>query len=312
MEKTMSLRTIVQRLGGELYAGGRRANIPAPGHSQADRSVSLLLDGERLLIHTFGAGDWRQVRDFLRDQGLLTALQGADGQDDARFVAARRSEAERRAVAGQLWRAGRAIARTPSERYCRARKISGPLPGFQVLRHHGLAPLSVYRPGPATRPALMAAITDPQGALAGIELTYLTQAGRRTETLRLPRKTVGVVPAGSAVRLDAPAPDMVVAEGLFTALSARSRFALPAWALLSTGNLRAWRPPPGVRSVTIAADRGKAGEAAAAALARALRGLGVRTRLSLPPIGFGDWNDVAMSGGAREEKGGAEPGEPER
>jgi hypothetical protein len=67
-----------------------------------------------------------------------------------------------------------------------------------------------------------------------------------------------------------------------------------------------------VRSVTIAADRGKAGEAAAAALARALRGLGVRTRLSLPPIGFGDWNDVAMSGGAREEKGGAEPGEPER
>ena len=39
----MSLRTIVQALGGELYDGGRRANIPAPGHSAADRSVSLLL-----------------------------------------------------------------------------------------------------------------------------------------------------------------------------------------------------------------------------------------------------------------------------
>ena len=44
----MSLRTIVQALGGELYDRGRRANIPAPGHSAADRSVSLrLLRGEK-------------------------------------------------------------------------------------------------------------------------------------------------------------------------------------------------------------------------------------------------------------------------
>jgi len=41
----MSLREIVRVLGGDLYDGGRRANVPAPKHSRADRSVSLLLWG---------------------------------------------------------------------------------------------------------------------------------------------------------------------------------------------------------------------------------------------------------------------------
>jgi len=55
----MSLHPIVAALGGDLYQGGRRANVPAPGHSQADRSVSLLLEGDRLVIHGFGAADWQ-------------------------------------------------------------------------------------------------------------------------------------------------------------------------------------------------------------------------------------------------------------
>ncbi len=53
----MSLRAIVRALGGELYDGGRRANIPAPGHSAGDRSVSLLLQGDRMVVHTFGDHD---------------------------------------------------------------------------------------------------------------------------------------------------------------------------------------------------------------------------------------------------------------
>jgi len=56
----MSLRSIVRALGGELYDNGRRANIPAPGHSPADRSVSLLLKDDRAVVHTFGGGDWKR------------------------------------------------------------------------------------------------------------------------------------------------------------------------------------------------------------------------------------------------------------
>mgnify|MGYP002524993862 CR=1 FL=1 len=47
----MTLHRIVAALGGELYCEGRRANIPAPGHSARDRSVSLLLTDDRVVIH---------------------------------------------------------------------------------------------------------------------------------------------------------------------------------------------------------------------------------------------------------------------
>ena len=79
----MTLRSIVQALGGDLYDGGRRANIPAPGHSAEDRSVSLLLQDDRVVVHTFGDGDWRAVLDFLREQQLIDA-SNAPLADNAR------------------------------------------------------------------------------------------------------------------------------------------------------------------------------------------------------------------------------------
>src|SRR5271156_4753459 len=69
----MSLLRIVQTLGGDLYDRGRRANIPAPGHSAWDRSVSLLLENGRVIVHTFGDGDWRSVLDDLRARQLIDA-----------------------------------------------------------------------------------------------------------------------------------------------------------------------------------------------------------------------------------------------
>lgn len=288
----MSLKSIVRALGGDLYDGGRRANIPAPGHSRHDRSVSLLERDGRIIVHAFGDGDWRAARDDLRARGLLgdgglatgSLARAIDPGDDGRV--------RRRQIARDLWTAGRPIAGSLSERHCRHRGLIGSLPDAQGLRHHGLAPLSVYRPGGATRPALLAAVRDPEGAVSAVEITYLGPGGRRAVDVRLSRKTVGVIPPSSAVRLDPWGPDLLVAEGVFTALSARRRFGLPAWALLSTSNLRSWSPPPDVRSVLIAADRGPDGEASARILAKALRALGIQTRIVLPPAPHGDWNEA--------------------
>ena len=44
------LAAIVRALGGDLYAGGGRANVPGPGHSAADRSVSLMLSDGRSVL----------------------------------------------------------------------------------------------------------------------------------------------------------------------------------------------------------------------------------------------------------------------
>ena len=291
----MSLRTIVQTLGGDLYDQGRRANIPAPGHSAEDRSVSLLLEDDRVVVHTFGDGDWRAVLDFLRDQRLIDAanapLDGPGRPVGARPARPVVSRLERRDAAMRLWEGGRAVVGTLSARHCPLRGVERPLPGPEVLRHNTEAAVSAYRRQGYTRPALLAAIHDVDGIFTAVEVTYLAANSARASDLRLPRKTVGPAPGGCAVQLDPAAPEMLVGEGVFTTLSATERFDLPGWALLSSRNLRVWSPPEGVRSVLIAADRGKDGEASAARLQARLSAGGVAASIALPPAPFGDWNE---------------------
>lgn len=284
------LAAIVRVLGGELYDGGRRANVPGPGHGPGDRSVSLLLSGGRVVAHSFAGGDWRDVLADLRARGLVDGdgrLLGPGGP--ARPPGP--SRRHRRATAQRLWSEGRPIAGTPSEAHLRRRGVICASP---ALRHHPGTPSAVYAARGLRRPALLAAITAPAGELTSVEVTYLAPNGDRAR-MAIPRKTIGVVAPGAAVRLDAAAPRMLVGEGVITCLSAAARFGLPTWALLSTGNLRAWRPPAGVRFVVIAADRGRDGERSALVLAAALRGLGVHGAIRWPPAPFGDWNEALLA-----------------
>lgn len=288
-----TLHGIVQALGGDLYQGGRRANVPAPGHSASDRSVSLLLTDDRLIIHGFGSADWRMVLDDLKARGLVNAAgRPPVGNTSARAVVAA-PKRERTGVAARLWQ--EAVPLEPgslSARYLRTRRIELDPRRMDDLRHHPALPLAVYDRSPATRPGLVAAIRAPEGGLTAIELTYLDPNGRRATGLRVPRKTVGVMALGSAVRLAPAGRDHLVGEGVCTTLSAMQRFDLPGWALLSIRNLVAWSPPRGVRRVIIAGDRGQPGETAALQLGHRLRALGVSGRIVFPPPGFGDWNEA--------------------
>ncbi|HZK98325.1 MAG TPA: toprim domain-containing protein [Caulobacteraceae bacterium] len=293
----MSLKTIVDVLGGELYDRGCRANIPAPGHSANDRSVSLMLKEGRIIVHTFGDGDWRTVLDHLREHGLVDAQNAptsvSTGKARAAFGVVAASDIERLAAARRIWQGGRALRGSLSERHCRLRHIERALPGPEIARHNSETPVSAYGDDRLRRPALLVGVTDGQGVFTAVEVTYLAPNGRRAIDLRLSRKTVGPVPPGTAVRIDPAAPEMLVAEGFFTTLSATECFALPGWALMSTRNLRSWSAPQGVRFVMIAADRGKDGEASAEVLRSRLARQGVRSQIALPPEPHGDWNEAA-------------------
>ena len=292
----MSLNAIVAALGGDLYARGLRANIPAPGHSAHDRSVSLRLVDGRVLVHAFNGADWREILDDLRARNLIDDLNRPTGSGlsvGSRPGRPEPSHHERIDAARRLWEEGRAIAGSLSETHVRLRYVRRDLPGSQALRHHPAAPISAYRRRSPRRTALLAGIRNAVGELTAVEITYLDPNGQRTRRLRLPRKTIGVIHPSSAVRLDPLEADLLVGEGVFSVLSASERFGRPGWALMSTRNLRSWRAPDGVRTVWIAADRGQDGERSARELATALRGAGVASRILLPPREHGDWNDVA-------------------
>jgi putative DNA primase/helicase len=284
-----SLAEVVRRRGGDLYDGGRRAVIPGPGHSRADRSVSLLLSGGRVVAHSFAGDDWRAILDGLRAEGLVDRTgRPGDGEPDARVLAP--SRPERLAIARSLWDAARPVAGTLAEVHARGRGVLRDL-SEAALRFHPAVPAAVYAGAGPRRPALMAAIREPSGLLCGVEVTYLAADGAAAP-VAVPRKTVGGRPPGAAVRLDLAAPALAVGEGVFSCLSASQALGLPVWALLAVGNLAAWTPPPEVGRVVIAADRGRAGEQGAWRLARRLRAMGVATQVRLPPAPHADWNDL--------------------
>lgn len=303
MKGAASLAPIVRLLGGDLHAGGARANVPAPGHSPADRSVSLLLDGDRVVVHGFGAAGWRDVLDDLRARNLVDAAGHLVGHSGGRCSAPTLSAWARRAAARALWAEGTPIAGGPAERHVRRRGVRRALP--DDLRSHPAVPAAIYDRAGVRRPALLAAVRDAEGEVCAVEVTYLAPNGERAR-VRTPRKTVGVLPTGAAVRLDPSGPRLLVAEGVFSALSASERFGLPAWALLSTSNLRRWEPPAGVRAVLIAADRGADGERSARLLAASLAAGGLVAAIRWPPRPAGDWNEAAALQGG---EGRAEVGE---
>jgi putative DNA primase/helicase len=258
----MSLLQIVRALGGELYEGGRRANVPAPGHSPHDRSVSLLFENDRVVVHCFGDSGWKQVLDDLRDRGLIdgehrpTSLMAAAAPQVSAPPASRTL---RIATAQRIWGLGQPLGRSAAAHYLRRRGITRALPGPDAARYIAEAPTAAYAAQSRTRPALALGLVSPDGVLTAIELTYLTPAGQRASDLKLSRKTVGVVPPASAVRIDPPGPRLLVAEGFLTTLSASEWFGLPAWALLSTSNLRPRRRSVGPATGGAAGGSGRRG-----------------------------------------------------
>lgn len=297
----MTLHAIAAALGGDLYAGGSRASIPAPGHSAADRSVSLWLTDGRVVIHGFGDVDWRAARDDLYARGFVDDAGRLTGGGCGRPSIPRPDRRLRLETALGLWNGTTGPASAGAAGfYLRRRAVQGVAAACN-LRLHPSAPTSVYRPGGSARPALIARISDADDRLTAVELTYLDPNGLPATGLRLGRKTVGQVPPGAAVRLSPAATEMLVGEGVVTTLSAMDRFRLPGWALMAANNLAAWTPPAGVRRVLVAADRGRAGEGAAARLRRRLMRDGLDVRVTCPGSPFGDWNEVAVA--ATSQKG---------
>lgn len=280
------LERIVRACGGELYAGGRRALIPGPGHSRQDRSVSLYeTDDGRVLVHCFSPrDDWRAVAAWLQTHGLEQSAR-PPAFDSAPTPA--RPEGLDRARA--IWSEARPIEGTYAERYLALRAIPPAFQTSEALRFH---PSATSLDDHRRRPALVAAIADAAGALQGVQVTLLSPTGAGKAAIATPRRVIGAM-RGGAVQLTTPGPALVVAEGVETALSAAAVFGVPAWAALSASNLAAFTPPVVVERLIIAADRDDTGLDAAETLATRLAD---RLKVSIrPPDNVEDWNAAAMA-----------------
>jgi hypothetical protein len=169
------------------------------------------------------------------------------------------SEAARR-----LFAAGRPVPGTPAEAYLRARGITGWL-GWPALRYHPSVYYRAARPTPAKAgdappeswPALLAAVTDIDGNITGIQRTWLDPRRSDKAPLADPRRALGHL-LGNGVRFGMTADILVAGEGVETMLALKSVLpSLPAIAGLSANHLAALDlplPPDRVRGKLCAAS----------------------------------------------------------
>lgn len=185
-------------------------------------------------------------------------------------------------AARRLFGAGRPLLGTPAERYLRSRGLTH-LRNVRWLRFH---PHCFHRAadGDSAWPALLAAVTDLDGALRGLQRLWLTRRGEKAP-LADPRKAMGQL-LGNAVRFGEARDVLAAGEGLETVLSAREALPrMPAAAALSAAHLAALRLPATLRRLYIVVDDDPAGRLAAERLAERAQAAGVEPAAVRPVLG---------------------------
>ena len=196
-------------------------------------------------------------------------------------------------AARRLWAMSKPVAGTLGEAYLRARGITN-LQGCTALRFH---PRCWYRGGEDDSrdqgldawPALIAAVTAPDGTITGAHRTWLDPRGSDKAPVATPRRAMGLL-LGNAVRFGRAVHAMVVGEGLETILSFRQIMpSMPMAAALSANHLAAFDPPAGLRRLYLARDDDPAGYRAVEILAERARSIGIEV-LTLASA-LGDFNE---------------------
>lgn len=172
-------------------------------------------------------------------------------------------------AARRLWSASKSMLNSVGQAYLAGRSITDLLPG-DPLRFH---PHCFYRPseddapdGPPAWPAMIAAVTDLNGAITGVQRTWLDPQSKGKAPVAYPRRAMGKL-LGHGVRFGAAGPVLVAGEGLETMLSLRQILpGLPMIAGLSGAHLAGVAFPVALERLYVARDDDPAGAIALATL----------------------------------------------
>jgi hypothetical protein len=202
-------------------------------------------------------------------------------------------------AARRLFAAARPLTGTPAEAYLKRRGLTR-LHGLRWLRFH---PSCFHRTddGASAWPALLAAVTDLDGSIQGLQRIWLTRSGLKAP-LAEPRRTMGRL-LGNAVRFGRVSDVLAAGEGLESALSLREALPrVPLAAALSAAHLGALALPAKLQRLYIALDDDAAGWRAADRLTERAVTVGVEAIRLVPKLD--DFNaDLVRLGRRRLARG---------
>jgi hypothetical protein len=278
---------IARNLGAKRQGNGWRHPCLLCGYPMSLRDC----EGGRLLINCFVGGcDFSDIMADLRERDLLDDDDADDDPTPCENVQPVRDDAQRIKCARPIYAQaghGPLVARYLGE----GRLITLPPPA--ILREHPCCPHRLR----IRLPAMVAPVVDRAGAIVGVHMTYLTPDGRAKAGFKNPenqRETRGLI-RGGVIRLHPHDPDreLLISEGIETALSAAQIFKLPAWAAIYAKNLRnTLELPEAVRAIVVACDNDLAGVQAARGARDRWTAQGRSVRVVMPSEPGLDFNDV--------------------
>jgi putative DNA primase/helicase len=236
--------TIVAIMGGDV-TGRHTCNVPGPGHSKHDRSLSIKITSSDFIVFSHANDDWKECRDYVCSKLGL----GDDWHREKRqapVVTAADDQERKKTLALKIWSEARDPRGTIVEHYLREHRglalpdsVAGSVIRFHpalffdaYTRHFGM--VCLFRDIKSNEPC-------------GIHRTFLD---RQTGT-KVDRKMLGIA-KGAAIKFDAePSMTLTIGEGTETVLAARDAGFAPAWALGSSGAVRCFPVLQQLRELTI-------------------------------------------------------------
>lgn len=290
---TLDPHSVARSLGGSVF--GRNVVAPGPGHSRADRSLSIKLDPaapDGFIVHSFAGDSPAECRAYVR-----AAIGLSPQERRRRHASARRSRpntvgsddhaADRSALALQLWNEARDARGTLVADYLASRGLTLPDDvANDVIRFHSALRFEGKLVG-----GMVALFRDIKtNKPCGIHRTFFDSEG-----CKLDRKMLGRA-RGAAIKLDADENvtlGLHVGEGVESSLAAWLAGFRPVWALGSAGGIAAFPALSGFEAITVLGETGDGGtnQRAAQGCAALWIEAGREAFLVTPQVG-GDLNDV--------------------
>ncbi len=258
-----------------------------PAHDDHNPSLSLSLsEGGTLLAHCYAGCSFSDIMFALRKRGMLENGRLIQGNENYQYIPLKPPKAPDEMVL-RIWRETFSAEDSPVQTYLKGRGYQGMIP--PVLKFHP----TLFHPSRTYHPAMVAAVTKwPSKIISGVHRTYLTVDGSGKASLCPNKMMLGSI-KGGAVRLASPGSQLILAEGIETALSCFCATNIPTWSCLSTSGMMEIVVPPLeiTQEIIISVDGDGAGQNAADKLAERLHRAGYGVRIALSPQGQ-DFNDV--------------------
>ncbi len=277
----------------KLIRAGNEWKGLCPLHSERSPSFTIFAGGAK--FHCFGCGASGDIFDYLSRMHGVTLREAASmlegGQVPTVVHRPLSSEPERSTVetARKIWMSGGPIEGTPGAAYLFKRGITMKLPDSLRFAH-------LKHPSGQFYPAVIALVVTPDRRIGGVQRIFVAQDGHGKARVTTPKLSLGRI-AGNAIRLGAPAREVIVTEGLEDALSVQQELGKVTWASAGASMMSKMVFPLSVRSVVIGQDNDPAGEREAVKAAAAFAERDVSARVMRPTAPYKDWNEQLLACG---------------